>query len=49
MLEGRILYAQMIVDEWRREQRELTAPRHTPTTRVLRINPRHGVRRSGNR
>ena len=48
MLEGRVLYAQMIVDERRREQRELAAIRPA-SKRFYRLASRLHVRVSGNR
>ena len=48
MLEGRVLYAQMIVDERRREQRELAAIRPAGK-RFFRLPSRRYVRVAGNR
>jgi len=48
MLEGRVLYAQMIVDERRREQRELAAIQPAGK-RFFRLPSRRYVRVAGNR
>jgi len=48
MLEGRVLYAQMIVDERRREQRQLAAIRPAGK-RFFRLSSRLHVRVAGNR
>ena len=48
MLEGRALYAQMIVDERRREQRQLAAIRPAGK-RFFRLSSRLHVRVAGNR
>jgi hypothetical protein len=47
MLEGRILYTQMVVDERRRQQRELAELDRSK--RFFRLAPRRSARQIGNR
>jgi len=48
MLEGRVLYTQMIVDELRRQQRDLAAQERSGR-RFFRLPPRRRARVAGNR
>jgi hypothetical protein len=47
MLEGRILYTQMVVDERRRQQRELADLDRSK--RLYRLAPRRPAQQNGNR
>ena len=48
MIEGRVLYTQMVVDERRRQQRELAAADRSGR-RFFRLPPRRPVRVAGTR
>ena len=48
MLEGRVLYTQMVVDERRRQQRELAALDRSPK-RFFRLAPRGRAPEAGSR